>query len=76
MGLPSRSVSLSCRLSRITATWRQCCKALATAGATETVAPVGGGGNADCIAEAAVIGFGGSPPEGFLQIDRLLEQLN
>jgi hypothetical protein len=75
-GLPSRSFSLSYRLSRITATWRQCCKASAIAGAAEIVAPVGGGGNVDWIAEATVTGFGGSPPEGFLQIGRVLEQLN
>jgi hypothetical protein len=51
-------------------------QASATAGAAETVAPIGGGGNADWIAEAAVTGFVGSPPEGFLQIGRLSEQLN
>jgi hypothetical protein len=76
MALPFRSFSLSCRLFRITATWRQYCKASATAGIAETVAPVGGEGNADWIAEAAVAGVGGSPPEGFLQAGRLLEQLN
>jgi hypothetical protein len=76
MGLPSHSISLSFMLSRITAAWRQCCKASAIAGAAKIVAPVEGGGNADWIAEVAVTCFGGSPPEGFLQIGGLLEQLN
>jgi hypothetical protein len=75
-GLPSRSISFSFRLSRNTATWRQWCKASATSGAAETVAPVGGGGKADWRAKAAVTCFSGSPPEGFLQIGGLLELWN
>jgi hypothetical protein len=72
-GLPSWSISLSFRLSKITAVSRQCCKASATAGAAETIAPVGVGCDADWIVEATVTFFGGSPPEGCLQIDGLLE---
>jgi hypothetical protein len=74
--LPSRSISFSFKLSRNTATWRQCCKASTTSGDAETVAPVGGGGNADWRTEAAVTCFGGSPPEGFLQIGGFLELWN
>jgi hypothetical protein len=72
-GLPSWSNSLSFRLSKITAARRQCCKASATASVAETIAPVGGGCDADWTVEATVTFFGGSPPEGFLQIDGLLE---
>jgi hypothetical protein len=69
-GLPSRSISWSFRFSRIAAAWRQYCKASVTAGADETIALVGGG------CDATVTFFGGSPLEGFLQIDGLLEQIN
>jgi hypothetical protein len=65
-GLPSRLISLSFRLSKITAVWRQCCKASATAGAAETIAPVRGGCDANWIVEATITFFGSSPPEGFL----------
>jgi hypothetical protein len=75
-GLPSRSISLSFRLSKITAASRQYCKALVIAGAADTITPVGGGCDADWIVEATVTFFGGSPPEGFLQIDGLLEYKN
>jgi hypothetical protein len=44
--------------------------------AAETIALLGGGCDADWIVEATVTFFGGSPPEGFLQIGGLLEQIN